>query len=48
MKIDQIAMCYISVDLSHRALQTNAKLFFFKFLFNFRIIGRKPKNIQTT
>ena len=27
MCIDQIAMCYISMDLSQQALQTNGKLF---------------------
>ena len=26
--MDQIAMCYISMDLSQRALQTNGKAFF--------------------
>ena len=41
MNIDQIAICYISMDLSRQALQTNGKLFF-----KFRIIGHKPKNIQ--
>ena len=28
MNIDQSAMCYISMDLTHQALQTNGKLFF--------------------
>ena len=27
MNIDQIAMCYISMDSSQQALQTNEKLF---------------------
>ena len=29
MNIDQIAMCYISIDSSRQALQANGKLFFF-------------------
>ena len=45
-KIDQHAMCYISIDSSRQALQTYEKLFS-KFEFHFRIIGRKPKNIHT-
>ena len=44
--IDQIAMCYISMDLSRQALQTNGKFFFFLIQFSFQIIGRKSKNIQ--
>ena len=36
MCIDQIAMCYISMDLSQQALQTNGKLFSnFKLVFKF-------------
>ena len=35
MNIDQIAMCYISIYLSERALETNGKLFS-----NFGIIFR--------
>ena len=46
MNIDQIAMCFISIDSSRQALQTNGKLFF-KFQIRFRIIDRTPKNIQT-
>ena len=34
VNIDQSAMCYISMDLSWQALQTNAKLFF-----KFRILS---------
>ena len=45
VNIDQIAMCYTSLDLSRQALQTNGK-FFFRFRIIFRINGRKPKNIQ--
>ena len=36
MNIDQIAMCYTSIYLSHRALQTNGKLFSnFELVFEF-------------
>ena len=35
-------MCYISMDLFHRGLQTNGKLFF-KFWINFLIFGRNQK-----
>ena len=40
MKIDQSAMCYISMDLIRQALQTNRKrYFYFIFIFlNFGII----------
>ena len=38
-------MCYMSMDSSQQALQ-NIKKLFFKFRIRFRIIGRKPKNIQ--
>ena len=39
VNIDQIAMCYISMDLSRQALQTNRKLFSnFGFFFFFLII----------
>ena len=34
MNIDQIAMFYVSMDLSQRTLQTNGKLFF-KFVLKF-------------
>ena len=43
--MDQIAICYISMDSSQRALQTDGS--FFKFQFRFQIIAQKPKNIQT-
>ena len=43
--MDQIAMCYISMDSSQRAPQTDGS--FFKFQFRFQIIAQKPKNIQT-
>ena len=46
VNIGQISMCYISMDLSQRALQTNWDLFF-KFQISSRNFGRKPKNIQT-
>ena len=46
MKINHIAMCYISLDLSQRALQTNEKLFsYFKLVF--KIFAENQKNIQT-
>ena len=35
------------MNLSQRALQTNGKLFFFKFRISFRINGWKPKKFQT-
>ena len=44
MNIDQIAMCYILMGSSQRALQTSEKLFL-NFKLVFQIIGRKPKNI---
>ena len=40
--MDQIAMCYISMDLSQRALQTNGKLFpNFKFVFKLLVENRE-------
>ena len=46
MNIDQIAMCYISMDSSWQVLQTNLKLFpNFEFVFELPI-GRNPKNIH--
>ena len=41
----QIAMCYISMDSSQWALQSNEKLFF-KFLIHLRNFDWKPKNIR--
>ena len=35
------------MNLPWQALQTNGNLFFFQFRISFRIIDRKPKNIQT-
>ena len=40
-------MTCTSMDSSQQALQTNGKLFLFKFHIHFRITGRKQKNIQT-
>ena len=40
--MDEIAMCYISMDSSQRALQTNENIFF-KFQINFRNFSRKQK-----
>ena len=47
MNIDQIAMCYLSMDSSQRAIQSNKKNFFFKFQISFQNFDQKPKNIQT-
>ena len=48
MNVYQIAMCYISMDLYQRALQTNEFIsnYFSKFLPNTENFGQKPKNIQ--
>ena len=43
MNIDQIAMCYVSMGWSQRALQTNGKLF--SNSNSFQNCGQKPKNI---
>ena len=45
MNIEQIAMCYVPMDSSQRALQNNEKLFF-EYQISFRNFGRKLKNIQ--
>ena len=45
VNIDQIAMCYISMDLSQRAQQTNGKLFSnFKLVFGILAENRIPTN----
>ena len=44
MNINQIAMCYISMESSQRALQTNENLFS-NFKLVFKILAKKTKNI---
>ena len=43
MNIDQIAMCYTSMDSSQRALQTNEKLFFSTFKLVFEFVAKYRK-----
>ena len=43
MNIDQIAMYYILMDLSQRALQTSIKVFFSNFKLFFETLAEDPK-----
>ena len=46
VNIEQIAMCYISMDSFQRALQTNEKLFFSSYKLFFEIFAENRKNFE--